>query len=304
MKQNLIILFILSFLSYTTNSQKTRQDEFKLFFLGGQSNMDGYGLNSDLPLSLNSDFKNVWIFHGNPAPDENENGGLGIWEKLKPGHGKGFSSDGKQNKLSSRFGLELSFAKRMQKLYPNEKIAIIKYSRSGTSIDSLAARNFGSWEPDFTGQTGINQYDHFLNTVTNALENYDIDQNGIVDKVIPSGILWMQGESDALNEQVALKYYDNLKRLIGLIRATLRRGNLPVAIGRISDSRNNEEEKVWKYGELVQSAQEKFASTDKNTVIIKSTLNYKYSDSWHYDSNGYIDLGLKFAEAIFSLNNK
>ncbi len=304
MKHNLLVILIFSLLSYTATSQQIEQDTFRLFFLGGQSNMDGYGYNSDLSKSLKSDFKNVWIFHGNPAPDEKENGGQGIWEILKPGHGKGFSSDGKQNNLSDRFGLELSFAKKMQKLYPNEKIAIIKYSRGGTSIDSLAARHFGSWEPDFRGKTGINQYDHFLKTVTNALGNYDIDQNGIVDKIIPSGILWTQGESDALNEQVALRYYDNLKRLVGLIRATLRTDDLPVALGKISDSWNNEEGKIWKYGELVQYAQEKLALSDKNTVVIRSTRYYKYSDTWHYDSNGYIDLGLKFADAIYNLNNK
>lgn len=247
--------------------------------------MDGYGYNSDLPKSLESDLENVWIFHGNPAADEEKNGGQGIWEILKPGHGKGFSSDEKQNNLSDRFGLELSFAKKMKELYPNEKIAIIKYSKGGTSIDSLAARHFGSWEPDYRGKTGVNQYDHFLKTIANALDSYDIDENGIFDKLIPSGILWMQGESDALNEQVALRYYDNLKRLMDLIRATLRTDDLPIAIGKISDSGNNKEGKVWKYGELVQYAQEKLALTDKNTAVVRSTRYYKYSDPHHYNSD-------------------
>ncbi len=302
MKQNLFIIAILSIFPYTVISQQTEQDTFRLFFLGGQSNMDGHGYNSDLPESLESDFKNVWIFHGNPVADDKENGGKGIWEILKPGHGTGFSSDDQQNNLSNRFGLELSFAKKIQQLYPNEKIAIIKYSRGGTSIDSLAARHFGSWEPDYRGKTGINQYDHFLKTIANASETRDIDKNGKIDKLIPSGILWMQGESDAFNEQIALRYYDNLKRLMGLIRATLRSGDLPIAIGKISDSWDNKEKKVWTYGELVQYAQEKFTLTDKNAVMVRSTRYYKYSDPYHYDSHGYIDLGEKFAEAIYLLN--
>ena len=100
---------------------------------------------------------------------------MGTWEKLKSGHGVGFSSDGNINNLSDRFGVELSFAKKLQELYPNEKIAIIKYSRGGTSIDSLAAGNSGSWEPDYKGLTGINQYDHFLATIPNAMAVKDIE---------------------------------------------------------------------------------------------------------------------------------
>lgn len=289
---------------YKGISQQTEKETFRFFFLGGQSNMNGYGYNSDLPISLKSDTKDVWIFHGNPEDDEEKNGGRGIWEILKPGHGKGFSSDGKSNNLSERFGLELSFAKKMKELYPNEKIAIIKYSKSGSSIDSLAARHFGSWDPDYVGKTGINQYDHYLNTITNALDIDDIDKNGKIDKLIPSGILWMQGESDANDEEVALRYFDNLKNLMNLMRASLLKDDLPIVIGKISDSGNNEDGKVWKYGELVQFAQEKYALTDKNAIVVRSTISYEYSDKHHYDSKGYIDLGEKFAEAIYQLIEK
>jgi hypothetical protein len=52
----------------------------------------------------------------------------------------------------------------------------------------------------------------------------------------------------------------------------------------------------------VQYAQEKYAKTDRNAAIVRSTKFYKYSDPWHYDSYGYIDLGEKFAETIFDLN--
>lgn len=281
-----------------------QENNFRLFFLGGQSNMDGFGYSSKLPQSLNKTFQNVWIFHGNPVGDEQANGGLGIWEELKPGHGTGFSSDGKTNSLSNRFGVELSFAQKLQELYPNDKIAIIKYSRGGTSIDSLAAANFGAWEPDFRGTNGINQYDHFLTTMKNAFKTKDIDGDGNIDNLIPTGILWMQGESDAHVEEIALSYYDNLKRLMDLIRATLLTDDLPVVIGKISDSWDNDKGKVWKYGELVQAAQEKFVQTDENAAIVRTTRYYKYSDRWHYDSAGYVDFGEKFAEAVYKLIQK
>lgn len=299
------LTFIISLIPLIIVSQEIKKDSIRLFYLGGQSNMDGFGKNMELPDSLKTEFENVWIFHGNPAPDEDGNAGLGFWSNLKPGHGYGFSSDGIQNKLSDKFGCELSFAKKLQKLYPNEKIALIKYSRGGTSLDSLAAGQFGSWDSDYKGLNGINQYDHFLKTVQSAFKDTDIDNNEKEDYLIPTGILWMQGESDAAyTEEIANEYYDNLLRLMYLIRAALHKDDIPVVIGKISDSWNNANGKVYKYGEIVQYAQEKYVRTDRHAGIVRNTRYYKYSDSWHYDSNGYIDLGEKFAEAIYLLNRK
>ncbi len=265
--------------------------------------MEGHGLSAELSDSLVLENANLWIYHGNPAPDEDKTGGIGKWEVLKPGNGAGFKSDGKNNILANKFGPELSFAKKLQELYPDDKIALIKYARGGSSIDTAAARNYGSWGIDYNNLSGMNQFDHFLTTVREALKSSDINCDGIEDVLIPQGIIWMQGESDALNEDIALRYYDNLKRLMDLIRVSLRDDDLPVVIGKISDSGKDNNGKTWEYGELVQYAQEKYAKTDKNAAIVRDTKDYKYSDPWHYDSAGYIDLGVKFAEAVYRLNH-
>ncbi|MGY5356109.1 sialate O-acetylesterase [Wenyingzhuangia sp. IMCC45467] len=296
-------LFLLLALPLSIFAQSKKVDSVKVFYLGGQSNMDGYGYNKDLPKSLNKKIKNVYIFHGNPTKDERTDGGKGIWTSLKPGHGRGFSSDANENKLSNRFGVELSFAQKLQEIYPNQKIALIKYSRGGTSIDTLGNPT-GNWDSNYRGKTGKNQYDYFLETVKNAYAQTDIDGDGITDVLVPSGIIWMQGESDAKQEDIALRYYQHLDKLMNLIRAAFRVDDLPVVIGKISDSWNNDEGKVWKYGEIVQAAQEKFALTDKNATIVRDTRYYKYSDRYHYNSEGYIDLGIKFAEALEKLKNK
>lgn len=302
MKLNLLILLIMVVMPGRVYCQKGQIDTIKLFFLGGQSNMDGYGYTAELPDSLNRVFENVWMFHGTPAMDEHDYGGLGKWERLKPGHGIGFASDGTVNKLSDRFGLELSFAATLEKLYPGNKIAIVKYSKGGTAIDSMASNNLGSWDVDYIGKTGVNQYDHFLATLSNAFWIRDIDGDGAADYLMPSGIIWMQGEADAgKTEEIARRYYANLKRLMNLIRASLRTDDLPVVIGKISDSWRDEDGRVWTYGELVQYAQEKYAATDHNAAIVRDTRYYQYSDKFHYDSAGYIDLGQKIAQAIYQL---
>jgi hypothetical protein len=288
-----------------THAQEITSDTVRVFYLGGQSNMDGFGYNKDLPETLQKANNEVWIFHGNPVGDDIPKGGLGLWEALIPGHGAGFSSDASSNQLSNRFGVELSLAQRLQELYEGERIALIKYSRGGSSIDSLAAGRFGCWDPDFTGATGMNQYDFFLRTVKQAMGTRDINGDGRNDILVPEGIVWMQGESDAsFSEEIADRYFSNLKRLMDLIRASFHSDDLPVVLGKISDSWNDKtDSKVWNHGELVQYAQEKYARTDGNAAIVRTTRYYKYSDPWHYDSEGYIDLGKQFAEALYLLNH-
>ena len=286
--------------------QSALAEEFHVYYLGGQSNMDGYGFVRDLPEEMKGSFDTTYIFHGNTSKDGQPVDGRGVWSKLQAGHGVGFQSDGKANKYSKRFGVELTFAKSILAANPDKKIAIIKYSRGGTSIAEEAAGGFGCWEPDFKqgkGEgKGVNQYDHFLATIRNATAVSDIDGDGEKDKLIPAGIVWMQGESDAQSAEVAAKYEANLKRLMDLIRASLRVDDLPVVIGRISDSgRDDKDGKVWDYGAELRAAQAAFVEQDEVAAIVNSTDEYGYSDPWHYDSAGYIDLGQKFAEAMLKL---
>ena len=301
----IVVMMFMPQFQTVSQAQKLSSDTVRVFYLGGQSNMDGYGYNKDLSKDLQKKNEEVWIFHGNPVGDDLRDGGLGLWEPLMPGHGAGFSSDGHSNLLSQRFGVELTLAKRLQELCEGERIALVKYSRGGSSIDSLAAGRFGCWDPDFNGTTGMNQYDFFLRTVRQAMGSHDIDGDGRKDILVPAGIVWMQGESDAsYTEEIAGAYYANLKRLMDLIRAAFHTDDHPVVLGKISDSWNDEEDsKVWNHGELVQYAQEKYARTDGFAAIVRSTRYYKYSDPWHYDSEGYIDLGNRFAEALYQLNH-
>jgi len=80
-----------------------------------------------------------------------------------------------------------------------------------------------------------------------------------------------------------------------LMSVSLQDNDLPVIIGKISDSWNDTDGKVWEYGDLVQHAQEQFVRSEDRTAIVRRTRYYDYSDRWHYNSEGYIDLGKNFA---------
>ena len=297
MKRKVSLLLSILFLLGSSAEAK----KYRVFYLGGQSNMDGYGFVKELPEELQKPVEGVYIFHGNTRKDTADIGGQGVWEVLKPGHGTGHKSTTEGNRLSERFGVEITFARELQRLMPDENIALIKYSRGGTSIHCDAAGKFGCWDPDFSAGNGINQYDHFLATVRNAYATDDIDGDGERDELIPAGILWMQGESDANMKISAETYAGNLKRLIDLIRAAFLRDDLPVVIGRISDSGNDDDGKVWDYGNTVRWQQARFVSRDGNAALITATDNYSYSDKWHYDTQGYMDLGRKFAKSMVQL---
>lgn len=290
--------FALLFGSIVALAQKG--DTFRVFYLGGQSNMEGFGYVKELPADLQSPMQELYIFDGNRGGDGEPGLGAGKWEALRPGHGTGFSSDGKINTLSDRFGIELTFAKRMRELYPNEKIAIVKYARNGSGIDSLATGPFGCWEPEYKAKP--NQYDFFLKTVENARQAKDVNGDGKPDTLVFSGILWMQGEGDgSFTEEIAAEYYANLKHLVEMMRSVLGNANLPVVVGKISDSGNSDSGIVFKNGDLVKFGQEKFVREDKNAGIVRSTSHYNYSDPYHYDSAGYLDLGKRFADAMYVL---
>ena len=295
MMKNIIFLFFTIFIISCGSSdifQKT--DVWKVYYLGGQSNMDGYGFNSELPESLSTTFSNVMIFDGNRINDKQIGGGKGKWSSLKPGHGVGFKTDGKSNDLSDRFGPELSFSSTLAR--EGNKIAIIKYSFGGTALYQGAG--YGNWDPDFDGN---NHYDNALATIKNAYNIIDINGDGIKDELKPSGIIWMQGEADAQHSQKSADaYFFNLKRLMNLFRAALRQDDLPVIIGKINDSFMTENKgPTQPYISTVHAAQKAFVEQDPCSFYVTEIESYSFSsDAWHYDSDGYIKMGIAFARAI------
>lgn len=279
--------------------------EYQVYLLAGQSNMVGYGYVKDLPEGYGEFAGEVRIFHGNMAEDDQPIDGRGLWQELAPGFGKGFKSDGVSNALSDRFGPELGFAKALSEDSPDTPIALIKYARGGTALDASSMENFGRWHVGYKRGEGVNQWDHCLATIRNAFADTDVDGDGELDQLVPAGIVWMQGESDGLELEPATRYAENLASIVSLFRAALRDEDLPVVIGRISDSGRDEEDGlVWDFGNVVRAEQAAFCEGDVNARLVTSTDGYDYSDKWHYDSAGFVDLGEQFGKSMLSLQER
>lgn len=291
------ILLLLSFFALTAQAKT-----YKVYYLGGQSNMAGYGNNAELSEPYTSAQPALRIFNGNPAGDFSNGGGRGIWDALQPGYGRKFKSDGEANHHSDFFGPELGFGHRIAELNPNDNVAIIKYALGGSALGYGVGNN---WFPDYRRGNGINQYDHALNTFQQAFAVRDIDGDGEADTLIPAGIIWMQGESDAYDsEVVANQYLHNLKNIMALLRAALRAPDLPVVIGKITDSHNDPEDGLrMNWGHIVQQAQMVFEQEDVCADLVTVTESFQHlDDGWHYHSKDYITLGSAFADSVHNLN--
>lgn len=284
----------------TTSAVETSSQTYRAYFLAGQSNMDGYGHVAELSEDRQGAVPNVYIFTGNGAWDGESGGSVGLWTPLTPGHGTGFVTDGVENTLSDRFGAELSFGQTLA-AQSDQPIALIKYSRGGTSLANDAG--YSDWFPEAGGADDFNQYDYALATIRNALMSRDINGDGQADRIEPAGIIWMQGESDAFtSEQTASDYFGNLNRMMNLFRAALHRDDLPVVIGRISDSGMNEAGQLMPHIDTVLEAQENWVEQDACAAYVTEIESYTHSDdAWHYDTQGYLDMGEAFANAVMHL---
>jgi hypothetical protein len=236
------------------------------------------------------------------AADGETGGGAGLWAPLRPGHGTGFRTDGGNNALSNRFGPELSFGQRLSEIAPGERIAIIKYARGGTAL-THGVSGYGSWDPDYAIGNGLNQFDHALAAIHGAMRIADIDGDGVNDRLVPSGIIWMQGEADAYDNAAAAARYDrDLARLMGLLRAAMHRDDLPVVIGRIVDSGATPESRVMAFAPQVQEAQARYVAADACAALVTVTEDFAFlPDGWHYMSGDYLRLGDAFAEAVAAI---
>ena len=182
--------------------------------------------------------------------------------------GKICSLFGRRN-LRWTFGPEASFAHKISKAWPGKKIILIKYTVSGTDLLT--------WEKTYC-HTLIEQ----VRAVTKGKE------------VKYAGVLWMQGEADADSIEKSEQYFENLKALIERMRQDLPSSDCPFLFGLLGS--------LDKPGcAIIHKAQLKAAKEIPRTFLIPTEGLSKLQDNIHYDSNGQIELGRRFAGVLLSL---
>jgi len=98
------------------------------------------------------------------------------------------------------------------------------------------------------------------------------------------GIVWHQGESDAANP----KYLEELKQLIADFRKDLGNAKLPFVAGQVKD--------VKPINDFVARLPQEVPHTG-----FASAEGLKTTDRWHFDTQGQLTLGRRYAAAMLKL---
>ncbi|MEM9163672.1 MAG: sialate O-acetylesterase, partial [Cyanobacteria bacterium P01_F01_bin.4] len=231
-----------------------------VYLMAGQSNMVGYGSNSELPSHLADPYEGAKIWQYDSQSFTN----------LRPGFA-GWSGE------RDRFGPELTFGREIAER-SDEDIYLIKYAQGATSLAS-------DWDPQAANQ----RYDELISRVEAAL--IYLEDGGVDYRV--EGMVWMQGESDTYNDDYAAAYEDNLSAFIADVRS--RYGDdLEFSIGRISNTLptspfNRAAVRAAQASVAGQSSLNHLVSTDGLGVI---------EDGVHFGTQGQIALGAAFANTF------
>lgn len=249
---------------------KSTNSKIKVFLLGGQSNMTGWTSLSEIPDELKHEYPEAIIW----ADGDVSSRLAKKWMNLIPGLGA----------YETNFGPELSFGPEIAKYLPNENIALLKCSWVGTDLVS-------QWRPPSSGGTTGYLYENFIKSVHDGLAALPAGSEPEI-----AGMIWMQGESDAiLTQAVADEYGYNLTNLINDLRSEFNVPQMPFVIGQISEAT------AWDaYGGVIRKAQLDVSKNVPNTSMIITT-DFGFTDPNHYNGMGLIKLGERFATSMYSL---
>jgi hypothetical protein len=246
-------LALIALLLLSTSSVQAK-DLF--FILAGQSNMVGQGKASELAPAYHRVPNNVeFYYNGYKAP---------------------------LNRFK-HFGPEIGFAHEISRYFPHDKIKLIKFAVGGTSLFA--------WDPIWNANKAHSTRNGSAGPLFKKLiktVNIQFDSN--IDKL--SGILWMQGETDAKYLTAAKQYAGNLNRFVNALRSKLHSPNSVFIMGSVNPPLS-----LFPSTPIVQRAQRASASRIRNLRLVKTNDLSKRNDHLHYDTAGQLELGKRFARA-------
>ena len=267
-----------------------------VYLLGGQSNMEGSAPVAgndppeDLPLELYEVPEILLYVAGSPAGTN-----AALSNRLITLQPHSLSTQG------LTIGPEIGFGERINELCPGERIALLKYSFRGTNLHT-------QWDPGANNADTANwgvQYTAFVNTINNGLAALRAD--GWEPEI--EGMLWVQGEADAVNANNANAYGANLSHLIGRVREQFAADAAPSGIrfvaGQVLPAFNSS----FSNGNTVRQAildvdEDSGASlsvTNTGSVPTNITDHPLRVDNVHYNWIGILALGRSMAYEMLEL---
>jgi hypothetical protein len=244
--------------------------DFPVFLLLGQSNMAGHGCIHPADPWQAGD--------RSPVPGVLVLGGQGTLKSPRP---RGWirwrpaAHPLHLNQRSAGFGLGLPFAGRLlgEGIFP--RIGLIPGAWGGAGIDALGP--------------GTPLYDNVVRRARFATRHGTL-----------AGVLWHQGETDALRDPLARTHADKLARLIQRLRDDLGAPELPVLIGDLAhfgDGKRKPEAIARR--QLVRAGLRRVAAEDARADFVESE-GLLGSDAVHFTRAALIEFGERYARAYLA----
>ncbi len=192
---------------------------------------------------------------------------------------------------SNMVGLKekLSFIPAIEKAFPGDEIVVVKSSRGGQPI----RRWYKKWKAPQGARADTRTpgelYDKLMTALTERVAERSYDSFDSVTFV------WMQGERDA-KENLSAVYAASMAGLIEQLRTDIKRPDMTVVIGRLSDHLNGKPH--W---DGVRAAQVKVAEDDPLVTTVDTDAFNGPKNGLHYNKEGYQGMGERFAEEAIKL---
>ena len=117
------------------------------------------------------------------------------------------------------------------------------------------------------------------------------------------GVLWHQGENDAIEEHLALSYSSRLTDTIACLRAQLNLPDLPFVIGELGYFLADIEDRI-PYHEEVNRQLHIVANSVKNVQIVSAAGLSHIGDHLHFDTDSLRKLGERYAANVLNWHYK
>jgi len=182
---------------------------------------------------------------------------------------------------------QVSFTPTVKEAFADDEVIVVKDAHGGRPIRQW----YKKWKPaqgTAPAQLG-GLYDRLMAKVNAAIKDKKVDTISFV---------WMQGERDAKEGHSAV-YAQSIKGLVEQLRADLKRDQITVVIGRLSDHRKND-----KHWDGVRAAQVEVAEADPLADWVDTDDLNGPGDGLHYNKAGYEELGKRFADKTIALLKK
>jgi len=198
------------------------------------------------------------------------------------GHGGG---SGETKKLTSTsFGPEVGFANAITQAMPRREIILIKRAKGGTNI--------AFWTPEkiADGVKADNQgcktgpwFNLLIHEVRETVGSKEVEWGAV---------LWMQGCSDSNKETTAAVYCEKQAQLVAAFRKEIGNLQLPFIFGQV-----NPPLEKYPFADLLRAQQEQYEKQDPLSRRVLTDDLTKLLDNLHYNREGQLELGKRFAEA-------